>query len=127
MNDLGGEMLEAIYRGRRAESQRQTRAKVREAARVCFSTLGYEKTTTRDIARTAGMSTGAIFANFSDKASLYREVMGVPIVSPEQGAELLAAAKEVARCDDSAKGDITMGEYDAAMSRLRAAISNVEG
>lgn len=76
---------------KRSESKATTRGKILEAAKSCFGTLGYERSTIRDIANTAGMSTGAIFASFSGKAELYAEVYGAPPVSPEAGRELLAA------------------------------------
>jgi len=60
---------------RRALAKQQTRAKVLAAARRLFSEQGYEGATIRDIAAAAGMSTGAVFANFSDKSDLFREIM----------------------------------------------------
>lgn len=60
---------------RRALAKQQTRAKVLSAARRLFSEQGYEGATIRDIAAAAGMSTGAVFANFSDKSDLFREIM----------------------------------------------------
>jgi len=60
---------------RRALAKQQTRAKVLAAARRLFSQEGYEGATIRDIASAAGMSTGAVFANFTDKSDLFREIM----------------------------------------------------
>jgi len=60
---------------RRALAKQQTRTKVLAAARRLFSEHGYEGATIRDIATAAGMSTGAVFANFSDKSDLFREIM----------------------------------------------------
>ena len=60
---------------RRALAKQQTRLKVLAAARRLFSEQGYEGATIRDIASAAGMSTGAVFANFSDKSDLFREIM----------------------------------------------------
>lgn len=74
---------------KRQTAKAATRAKVLEAAKTCFGTLGYERATIRDIANTAGMSTGAIFASFTGKAELYREVFGHDPISPEVGRELL--------------------------------------
>jgi AcrR family transcriptional regulator len=45
------------------------------AARTLFSEHGYEAATIRDIARAAGMSTGAVFANFQDKSDLFEAVL----------------------------------------------------
>ncbi|WP_293317877.1 TetR/AcrR family transcriptional regulator, partial [Phenylobacterium sp.] len=50
-------------------------AKVLAAARELFGAQGYEGATIRDIAAAAGMSTGAVFANFADKSELFREIM----------------------------------------------------
>ena len=60
---------------RRALAKQQTRVKVLAAARRLFSEEGYEGATIRDIAAAAGMSTGAVFANFTDKSDLFREIM----------------------------------------------------
>ena len=60
---------------RRALAKQQTRAKVLTAARRLFSEHGYEGATIRDIAAAAGMSTGAVFANFNDKSDLFLEIM----------------------------------------------------
>src|SRR6478752_4244674 len=60
---------------RRALAKQQTRNKVLSAARQLFSEQGYEGATIRDIAAAAGMSTGAVFANFCDKSDLFREIM----------------------------------------------------
>jgi AcrR family transcriptional regulator len=60
---------------RRALAKQQTRAKVLAAARKLFSEHGYEGATIRDIASAAGMSTGAVFANFSDKSDLFRDIV----------------------------------------------------
>jgi AcrR family transcriptional regulator len=57
---------------RRALAKQQTRVKVLAAARRLFSEQGYEGATIRDIAAEAGMSTGAVFANFTDKSDLFR-------------------------------------------------------
>lgn len=68
-----------------------TRAKVLETARIAFETLGYEAATIRDIANMAGLSTGAIFASFADKAALYRAIYDHPPISPELGRQMLVA------------------------------------
>jgi AcrR family transcriptional regulator len=60
---------------RRALAKQQTRGRVLAAARQLFSEHGYEGATIRDIAAAAGMSTGAVFANFSDKSDLFREII----------------------------------------------------
>jgi AcrR family transcriptional regulator len=83
-----------------AESKRQiqkasTRARVVQAATVQFQAEGYDGTNLRDIAKMAGVSTGAIFANFRDKEALYREVFGHAPYSAEQGRAMASALKSL--------------------------------
>ena len=56
---------------RRQAAKIRTRQKVLDAARALFAERGYDAATIRDIAKGAGMSTGAVFANFQDKAELF--------------------------------------------------------
>ena len=72
-----------------------TRQKVLDAGRALFAAVGYEKATIRDIAARAGMSTGAVFANFEDKQALYVAVYGHPPLTPEAGRDLAAVAKAI--------------------------------
>ena len=60
---------------RRALAKQRTRERVLAAARQLFSERGYEGATIRDIAQAAGMSTGAVFASFADKAELFAEIV----------------------------------------------------
>ncbi|MDQ0464750.1 AcrR family transcriptional regulator [Caulobacter ginsengisoli] len=60
---------------RRALAKQQTREKVLLAARQLFTERGYEGATIRDIARAAGMSTGAVFASFADKSELFGDIL----------------------------------------------------
>lgn len=60
---------------RRQAAKVRTRQKVLDAARSLFAERGYEAATIRDIAKAAGMSTGAVFANFQDKAELFEAVL----------------------------------------------------
>jgi AcrR family transcriptional regulator len=66
---------------RRALAKQQTRVKVLAAARRLFSEQGYEGATIRDIAAAAGMSTGAVFANFTDKSDLFREIFTNDVIA----------------------------------------------
>jgi AcrR family transcriptional regulator len=60
---------------RRAIAKQKTRERLLEAARRLFAERGYEAATVRDIAAAADLSTGAVFASFSDKADLFTEVI----------------------------------------------------
>ncbi|MFC0634124.1 TetR family transcriptional regulator [Brevundimonas balnearis] len=82
---------------RRQAAKVRTRGKVMEAARGLFAERGYEAATIRDIARGAGMSTGAVFANFQDKAELFEAVL----------------AEDIARIADAASGALTSGRDTA--------------
>ncbi|WP_255500532.1 TetR/AcrR family transcriptional regulator [Brevundimonas sp. P7753] len=73
---------------KREAAKALTRSKVRNAAEALFDTVGYDKATIRDIAAKAGMSTGAVFANFKDKLALYVDIKGHKPVTIEQGHEL---------------------------------------
>jgi len=84
---------------RRALAKQQTRAKVLAAARELFSTQGYEGATIRDIAAAAGMSTGAVFANFADKSELFREIMVADLAALEEA--MVEAASRGRAVDDA--------------------------
>ena len=58
----------------RALAKLRTRDKILAAAKALFAERGYEAATIRDIARSAGMSTGAVFASFTDKSDLFTEI-----------------------------------------------------
>lgn len=100
---------------RRAVAKQQTRLKVLEAARQLFSEVGYEGATIRDIAAAAGMSTGAVFANFSDKSDLFREIMYSDIVAL---AAAMREAGERGRTVDEALLKIFMAGYSFYKSQL---------
>ena len=60
---------------RRALAKLRTRQALLDAGKQLFTERGYEHATVRDIARAAGMSTGAVFANFTDKSDLFGEIL----------------------------------------------------
>jgi AcrR family transcriptional regulator len=89
-------MTDEPHLNRRQQAKARTRAKVLEAARVLFEAKGYDAATIREIAKGAGMSTGAVFANFEDKAHLYETIQGHPPVPVEHGAHLLKIVRGLA-------------------------------
>ena len=108
---------------RRALAKQQTRTKVIAAARRLFSESGYEGATIRDIAAEAGMSTGAVFANFTDKADLFREIM---VADMESLAEAMREAAIKGRTVDDAILRAFVAGYTFYKSQLplaRAAFS----
>ncbi|MGZ8407523.1 MAG: TetR family transcriptional regulator [Caulobacteraceae bacterium] len=83
--------------GRRAESKAKTRRKVLESARHMFAERGYEGATMREIASHAGMSTGALFANFTDKADLFNEVMSEDLQAQAERLQAVQAGDKPLR------------------------------
>lgn len=100
---------------RRALAKQQTRAKVLSAARRLFSESGYEGATIRDIAAEAGMSTGAVFANFTDKSDLFREIM---IADMEALVEAMRDGASRGRGVDDAMLKLFTAGYSFYKSRL---------
>ena len=89
---------EAPRLNRRQAAKVRTRQKVLDAARTLFAERGYEPATIRDIAKGAGMSTGAVFANFQDKAELFEAVLA------EDMARLADALKAAVAAENSVRG-----------------------
>ena len=78
---------------RRQAAKVRTRQKVLDAARALFAERGYEPATIRDIAKGAGMSTGAVFANFQDKAELFEAVLSEDLAKLAETLRAAAAAE----------------------------------
>jgi AcrR family transcriptional regulator len=93
----------------RAQAKQRTREKIVAAAKLLFAERGYEGATIRDIAKAAGMSTGAVFASFTDKADLFTD-----IAETEQ-AQLFAAMRVAADGLDGRTAILAM--LDAAAER----------
>jgi AcrR family transcriptional regulator len=108
---------------RRALAKQQTRAKVLAAARRLFSEQGYEGATIRDIAAAAGMSTGAVFANFTDKSDLFREIMLTDMIALSDA--MREAAGHGAGAEDSLLKIFMAGYrfYQTQLPLARAAFS----
>lgn len=70
-----------------------TRDKLLLAAKVLFEAHGFESATMREIAKAAGVSTGAAFNIWPGKAAIYRDVFGHDPITPEQGRKLAEALK----------------------------------
>lgn len=83
----------------RAESQERTRQALLDAAARRFSQQGYLGTTLAQVASDAGLTKGAVYANFTSKADLFLEVRkewsfsGLPEV-----AERLAGVTDLDAC-----------------------------
>lgn len=82
---------------RRQAAKVRTRQKVLDAARTLFAERGYEPATIRDIAKGAGMSTGAVFANFQDKAELFEAVLSEDMAKLAETLKAAAASETTLR------------------------------
>lgn len=82
---------------RRQAAKIRTRQKVLDAARTLFAERGYEPATIRDIAKGAGMSTGAVFANFQDKAELFEAVLTEDLTKLAEVLKAAAASETTVR------------------------------
>ena len=56
--------------GRREQNRRQKLRSIEEAGRDLFKAKGFEETTTRELARSAGVGTGTLFLYFPEKRDL---------------------------------------------------------
>lgn len=106
---------EAPRLNRRQAAKVRTRQKVLDAARQLFAERGYEPATIRDIAKGAGMSTGAVFANFQDKAELFEAVLSTDMVKLADTLKAAAAAETTVRARVLAA--LTAG-YHASLEQL---------
>jgi TetR/AcrR family transcriptional regulator, transcriptional repressor of aconitase len=108
---------------RRAMAKLRTRNIVLEAAKRLFTERGYGAATVRDIATEAGMSTGAVFANFTDKADLFNEVI---VADYETVAQRMRQAAENQDQVDGALLAVLSAGYEFHLEQLpmlQAAIS----
>ncbi len=58
------------------EKQKEINKKIKEVAKIKFDTLGYEKTSTKQIAKEVGIAEGTLFNYFDSKSELFFEVFG---------------------------------------------------
>ena len=55
----------------KGDKRDRTRTALLEAARALIREKGYERTTMEQVARRAGMTTGAIYGNFKNRGELF--------------------------------------------------------
>jgi AcrR family transcriptional regulator len=108
-------LAEARPMTRRAVAKLRTRQIVLDAAKRLFTERGYEPATVRDIATAAGMSTGAVFANFTDKADLFNEVIVADYEALAQ--RMRQAAEGPAKVDEAVIAVLTAG-YEFHLPQL---------
>ncbi len=121
----------------KGDKRDRTRAKLLEAARAVIREKGHEQTTLEDIAKRAGMTTGAIYGNFKSREDLFI-ALGLtywapiaPRVKPGASfAEVMRAMGEatIAALPDrsaAAVGRLTGIAYALTHEEMRAAVSAV--
>jgi AcrR family transcriptional regulator len=79
---------------RTADEAEQTRQAIVDAARSLFATRGFAATPTEDVVAAAGVTRGALYHHFADKAALFREVFAQ--LSAELDRTVNAAARAAA-------------------------------
>ena len=69
-----GERIRPVRVPQQARSRR-TRQRILDAAIESFETLGYDETTTAEIAREAGLAIGSVYDYFRDKRAILLEIL----------------------------------------------------
>jgi len=99
--------------GPRPEPPESTRGRLIEAASALFAERGYERTSIQDIAREAGLTTGAIYSNFRGK----RDVLMAAIAAPAEA--MGATVRDARRAGASALDLIRVGAHRLVSGRGR--------
>jgi AcrR family transcriptional regulator len=121
----------------KGDKRDRTRTALLEAARDVIRERGYERTTLDEVARRAGMTTGAIYGNFKNRDELFL-ALGLaywppiaPVVKPGATfAEAMRAMAEatIAACEDRrlvATGRLSGMAYTLSKPDLRARVRDV--
>jgi AcrR family transcriptional regulator len=95
----------------KGDKRERTRAALLEAARALIREKGHERTTMEDVARRAGMTTGAIYGNFKNRDELFIALGQTywPPIAPEvpPGATFAEAMHALAKATLAAVHDRT--------------------
>ena len=112
MNTPAATSSSAVSRRTQADRRAETRAALLDAARALFIEKGYADTGTPEIVAKAGLTRGALYHHFTDKADLLRAVA-------EREARLVASAIEGSHAPSShVRDELEVGTraYFQAMS-----------
>jgi TetR/AcrR family transcriptional regulator, regulator of autoinduction and epiphytic fitness len=77
---------------KREQAARETRRRVRAAAEALFLRDGYVRTTTKGIAKEAGVAEMTVFLAFANKAALLSEIIRVRVRGDDEEAPMAARA-----------------------------------
>ena len=128
---------ESLRRQPKGDKRQRTRAALLEAARAVIREKGYDRTTLEEVARRAGMTTGAIYGNFKNRDELFIALGNTywAPVKPQIGTgatfaeamRALASATLVAVDERApvAVGRLTGLAYTLTNSELRARVQEV--
>jgi AcrR family transcriptional regulator len=83
MHGVGETVKRSYTSSRRADSARQTRALIREAAARLFVEQGVALTTMRQVADAAGVAERTVYTAFSTKTALFNEVIDIATVGDD--------------------------------------------
>lgn len=95
----------------REESKALTRSRLLESAHALFAAYGYEGTSIDEIARDAGYTRGAFYANFHDKVSIMRELICTGFDKDLAGVSQMTEMGEGSEISD-AYGELARGFYE---------------
>src|SRR5688500_3905686 len=70
---------------------------IRDAAKRVFVEVGLHETSAREIAKAAGYTTGAIYAQYASKEEVYADILRESLTSMANAVEQAAAAAPVGR------------------------------
>jgi AcrR family transcriptional regulator len=107
--------------GSRAEQRRRTEARILDAAAQIFLTAGYERTTIRAVAASAGVDGGLVMHYFGSKQELYRRVIDAAPV-PEVGGTPAEAVEQIL----ATLADRLANASVASLALLRSMLTNAE-
>ncbi|TBO29446.1 TetR family transcriptional regulator [Aquabacterium lacunae] len=79
---------------RTKECAEQTRQALLDAAERVFEEKGVSRTSLQDVAQAAGLTRGAVYWHFKDKADLFNAMMDRTVFPMEQAGERLSTAPE---------------------------------
>lgn len=97
----------------RKERQAETRRRLLAAAARVFAAKGYHGASVSEIARTAGFTTGALYANFGSKEQLF-----IDLIDEHLAAQAIEAHKITAEADPQRMRERLQARVEALMTGL---------
>lgn len=111
--------------GRRQEQKARTQQAILAAARDLFHRHGFEVVTVRQIAKTAGVSTGSMFATWPTKMDVFEAAMGCP--APDIEAFLLKVSDSSIEAQTDLEARAALTQLGIEADRLRNLMVGVGG